>query len=282
MNNSKQMKFFKLILISTCISLFVSKSFSQTKIMSFNIRYDTPNDNENWWELRKDEVVEMLKYYSPDFIGVQEALPKQLNFLANNLNNYNYIGHGRDGLGSNSEGVPIFYNSAKYMLLEKNIFWLSETPEKVSRGWDAALNRIVVHGVFKSKITNQIVNIINTHFDHMGKNARFKSAELLITYIRKNNLTHKKIVLMGDLNCLPAESPINLLDQEFKNSYTIKGHPVYGPVGTFNGFDTTKPVTKQIDYIFTKNIDVKKYRCIDDRRKNNLYPSDHFPILIEI
>ncbi len=87
---------------------------------------------------------------------------------------------------------------------------------------------------------------------------------------------------MGDLNCLPTESPIKLLDQEFKNSYNIKGYPVYGPVGTFNGFDTTKPVTKQIDYIFTKNIGIKKYRCIDDRRKNNLFLSDHFPILIEI
>lgn len=274
------MKTFKLIVLCTCISLVVSKSFAQTKIMSFNIRYDTPNDNENWWKLRKDEVVTMLKHYSPDFIGVQEAMPKQLNFIANNLNNYKYIGHGRDGAGSNSEGIPIFYNSTNYMLLEKKIFWLSETPKKVSRGWDAALNRIAVHGVFKSKITNQIINIINTHFDHMGENARLKSAELLINYIRKNNLTAKKIVLMGDLNCIPTEAPITFLNQEFKNSYNIKGHSVYGPVGTFNGFDSTKPVTKQIDYIFTKNIDIKKYRCIDDRRKNNLYLSDHFPILI--
>ncbi|MFT6018396.1 MAG: endonuclease/exonuclease/phosphatase family metal-dependent hydrolase [Saprospiraceae bacterium] len=276
------MKSFKLILILTCISLVVSKSFAQTKIMSFNIRYDTPNDNENWWELRKDEVVEMLKYYSPDFIGVQEAMPKQLNFISNNLDIYDYIGHGRDGLVTDSEGIPIFYNSAKYELLEKKIFWLSETPEKVSRGWDAALNRIVVHGVFKSKITNQIVNIINTHFDHMGENARLKSAELLIDYIRKNHLTDKKIVLMGDLNCLPTESPIKLLEQEFKNSYKIKDSSVYGPVGTFNGFDTIRSVTKQIDYIFTKNVGIKNYRCIDDRRKNNLYLSDHFPILIEI
>ena len=276
------MKYFKLILILVGTFLVVSSSYAQTKIMTFNIRYNTPNDGENWWELRKDEVVESLKYYQPDFIGIQEAMPDPLKFIANSLDDYDYIGHGRDGIDTDSEGIPIFYNSTKYELLEKKVFWLSETPEKVSRGWDAALNRIVVHGVFKSKTTDQIVDIINTHFDHKGENARLKSAELLIDYLRKNQLLNKKIVLMGDLNCLPTESPIKLLESELKSSYGIKGFPVYGPVGTFNGFDTIGIVTKKIDYIFTKNIIIKNYRCIDDRRKNNLYLSDHFPIMIEI
>tara|TARA_B100001079_G_scaffold90079_1_gene77346 strand:- start:188 stop:1012 length:825 start_codon:yes stop_codon:yes gene_type:complete len=274
------MKYFKLILI--CAFLVVSNSYAQTKIMTYNIRYSTPNDGENYWELRKDEIVELLEYYNPDFIGIQEAMPSQLNFIAKNLDAYNYIGHGRDGLNTDSEGIPIFYNRTKYELVEEKVFWLSETPEKVSRGWDAALNRIVVHGVFRNLITNQTIDIVNTHFDHKGEISRLKSAELLIDYLRKNNLTDKRIVLMGDFNCLPTESPIKLLESELKSSYRIKGFPVYGPFGTFNGFDTIETVTKKIDYIFTKNITIKKYRCIDDRRKNNLYLSDHFPIMIEI
>lgn len=277
----KTMNYFKLILILSYTFLVVSNSYAQTKIMTFNIRYNTPNDGENWWDLRKDEVVESLKYYHPDFIGIQEATPNQLNFIANELDDYDYIGHGRDGLNTESEGVPIFYNNTKYELLETKVFWLSETPEKVSKGWDAAFNRIGVHGVFKNKTTNQIIDIINTHFDHEGEIARLKSAELLIDYVRKNNLTNKKTVLMGDFNCIPSESPIELLEREFKVSYKIKDFPVYGPVGTFNGFDTKGTVTKKIDYIFTKNIAVINYRCIDDRRKNNLYLSDHFPIMIE-
>ncbi len=275
------MKYFKLILILTCAFLVAPDSYAQTKTMTFNIRYNTPNDGENWWELRKDEVVESLKYYHPDFIGIQEATLNQLKFIANELDDYDHIGHGRDGAGTESEGVPIFYNNKKYELLEAKVFWLSETPEKVSKGWDAAFNRIAVHGVFKNKTTNQIIDIINTHFDHEGEIARQKSAELLIDYVKKNNLTNKKTVLMGDFNCIPSESPIVLLESEFKSSYTIKDLPVYGPVGTFNGFDTIGTVTKKIDYIFTKNIAVKNYRCIDDRRKNNLYLSDHFPIIIE-
>lgn len=276
------MKNSKLLLVFISLFIVFSSSFAQTKIMSYNIRYDNPNDGENWWELRKDEVIDLLKYYSPDFIGFQEAMPNQLEFIASNLEEYNYIGHGRDGLGTNSEATPIYYNSSKYELLEKEIFWLSETPEKISRGWDAALKRIVVYGKFKTKTTNQILHIFNTHFDHRGENARHKSAELLVDYVRKNQLADQKIVLMGDFNALPSESPILLLEQEFMIGYKTKGQTGYGPVGTYNGFDTIKAVTKKIDYIFTRNIDIKSYRCIDDRRKNNLHVSDHFPVIIEI
>ena len=276
------MNYFNLIFILASTFLIESSSHAQTKIMTFNIRYNTPNDGDNWWELRKDEVVESLKYYHPDFIGIQEAMPTQLKFIANNLVDYDYIGHGRDGIDTDSEAVPIFYNKTKYELLKTTVFWLSETPEIASKGWDAALNRIVVHGVFKNKITDQTIDIINTHFDHRGENARLKSAELLIDYVRKNNLTNRKIVLMGDLNCLPNDSPNKILEKEFESSYVGKNYPVYGPIGTFNGFDNMVEVTKRIDYILTKNITVKSYRCIDDRRKNNLFLSDHFPIMIEI
>jgi endonuclease/exonuclease/phosphatase family metal-dependent hydrolase len=265
-----------------CAILIGFNSYAQTKVMTFNIRYNTQNDGENWWELRKDEVVESLKYYHPDFLGIQEAMPSQLNFIAENLDTYNYIGHGRDGLNTDSEAIPVFYNSEKYELIDQKVFWLSGTPEKVSRGWDAALNRIFVHGIFKNRLTNKTIDIINTHFDHKGEIARLKSAELLIEYIRENTLSGNRIVLMGDFNSLPTESPIQLLESKLNSSYSLKDSSVYGPIGTFNGFDTNKAVTKKIDYIFTKNITIKKYRCIDDRRKNNLYLSDHFPIMIEI
>ena len=250
--------------------------------MSYNIRYDTPKDGENWWELRKNDLVELIKYYHPDFIGIQEVMPNQLKFIAKQLHHYNYIGHGRDGIGTASEGIPLFYNSDRYTLLDKDLFWLSTTPEKASKGWDAAYTRIVVYGKFKSKTTNQIIHVFNTHFDHKGTEARLQSAQLLINYIKNNQLTDKNMVLMGDFNSLPSDAPIRLLERVFTNSSNLKDSSVYGPAGTFNGFNTKQAVTTQIDYIFTKNIEVKKYRCIDDRRANNLYLSDHFPIVIQI
>ncbi|MDG2449628.1 MAG: endonuclease/exonuclease/phosphatase family protein [Saprospiraceae bacterium] len=276
------MNIFKCILPLILLILIVPKGTSQTKIMSYNIRYDTPNDGENWWDLRKDDVVELLKYYRADFVGIQEAMPNQFMYIADKIDDYKHIGFGRDGEGTNSEAIPIFYNSDYYVLLRSNTFWLSETPEKISKGWDAALNRIVLHGVFKNKKSNQIIHIINTHFDHKGKVARHKSAELLVEYIRNNHLANDNIVLMGDLNSLPTESPITLLEKELTNSYKTKESIAYGPIGTFNGFDILNPASRQIDYIFTKNIEINNYRCVDDRRHNNLFPSDHFPVLVDI
>ena len=270
-----------ILIIISLISIF-STCFAQTSIMSYNIRYDNPKDGENWWELRKDEVNELLNYYRPDFIGIQEAMPNQIKYIEESLVNYNYIGHGRDGKNTASEGTPIFYNTSKYELLYEKIFWLSETPEKVSKGWDANLNRIAVYGVFISKTTKDTLNVFNTHFDHIGEFARIKSAELLLEIIELKQLSIKKLILMGDFNALPNKKPIKILKMQLNDSYGVGKYPVYGPIGTFNEFKTERILNDRIDYIFTKNIKVKSYRCIDDKRRNNLYPSDHLPILIKI
>lgn len=254
----------------------------QTSIMTFNIRYDSSHDEENQWGLRKKEVVDLIKHYQPDFLGIQEAMPNQSKFLEENLNFYNYIGHGRDGKNTESEGIPLFYNISKFELLSKEIFWLSETPEKVSKGWDADFYRIVVYGVFRNKITKETVHILNCHFDHRGKVARVQSAKLLLETIRKKQLTDKSVIILGDFNSSPSDAPIEILKEEFEDSYDSLNYPVYGPVGTFNGFDTKSTLEQRIDYIFTKNFEVKSYRNIDDRRKNNLWFSDHLPVLIKI
>ena len=275
------MKKTKPILIFCLLSLLGGTCFGQSRLMSFNIRYDTPRDGENWWDLRKAEVVELLKYYQPDFLGLQEAMPNQRDYVADQLATYAHIGHGRDGLNTNSEGVPLFYKKDKFDLLESDLFWLSETPDNPSKGWDAALNRIVVYGAFKDKMNGETLHIFNCHFDHQGRVAREKSAEQLIKYIKTRKLLSEKIILMGDLNCLPTEQPISILTQYLQDSYSENLAEAYGPIGTFNAFDTEKILTQRIDYIFVRNVEVKSYRSIDDRRKNNLYPSDHLPVLIE-
>ena len=275
------MSAFKYSIILAGLLSFVSLQ-GQTTVMSFNIRYDSAHDKENCWEFRKKEVVDLIKYYQPDFLGVQEAMPNQSGFLAENLDFYNFIGHGREGKNTNSEGIPLFYNISKFELLSKEVFWLSETPEKVSKGWDAAYKRIVVYGVFRNKTTNDTVHIFNCHFDHRGKVARVQSAKLLLEIINKKQLTAQNVIIMGDFNSVPSEAPIEILKKQFEDSYSALNYPVYGPVGTYNGFDVKSKLTKRIDYIFTKNLEVKSYRSIDDKRKNNLWFSDHLPVLIKI
>ena len=124
---------------------------AQQKNMTFNIRFDNPGDGEDRWELRKVELCDFINRQQPDFLGLQEALPNQVEFLHSELQEYSYFGFGRDGKGSQSESVPIFYKSGNYDLLEAEVFWLSETPGVPSRGWDAALNRITTYGVLSKQ-----------------------------------------------------------------------------------------------------------------------------------
>jgi len=252
----------------------------QTEVMSFNIRYDSPEDNENWWEYRKSEVVDLIKNQQSDFVGIQEATPNQLLYLEKELDSYDYIGFGREGLNSKSEGVPLFYLKNKYTLIKSEVFWLSSTPKTVSLGWDASYKRIVVYGSFKNEDTGEVWHVLNCHFDHQGKIAREKSAELLLSFIEDQNIASEKILLIGDFNCLPSEKPIQILKQLFTDAADSAN--VFGPSATFNAFDLEETPTKRIDYIFTRNLKINSFSTIDLRRKNNLYISDHFPIVIQV
>ncbi len=248
--------------------------------MSFNIRYDSPTDNENSWEYRKTAIVELLKDYESDFVGIQEATPNQLLYLEKELDSYDYIGFGREGINSKSEGVPLFYLKNKYTPVKSEVFWLSSTPKTISLGWDASYKRIVVYGAFKNKETGEVWHILNCHFDHRGELAREKSAELLLSFIEDQNIASEKVLLIGDLNCLPAEKPIQILKQKFKDAATCE--TVFGPRATFNAFDLEKVPTKRIDYIFTRNLKINSFSTLDIRRENNRYISDHFPVLIQV
>lgn len=250
--------------------------------MSYNIRYNNPNDKENWWESRKQEVSEMIKHYQPEILGIQEGLIDQVRYLDSTLTNYSYVGVGRDDGKEKGEFTAIFFDTTKYELIETKTFWLSQTPDKVSVGWDASMERISTYGVFLNKKTKDSIYIFNCHFDHIGKKSREESSNLILTQIKNKGIENSQVVVIGDLNSLPNETPIKILNKELKDAYQVSQSEPYGPVGTFNGFNVINEVTKRIDYIMVKNITVKQYIAIDDRRKNNLWLSDHLPILIKI
>lgn len=255
---------------------------SQTKLISLNIRFDNPADGEDRWELRKEELCELLSDHEPDFIGIQEALPNQVEFIHTQLREHAYFGHGRDGEGTNSESVPLFYRKAAYELLRSEVFWLSETPGVPSKGWDAALNRITTYGAFVNVQTQDTIHIFNTHFDHKGKVARQKSSELLLEKMTELELMNKKVVVMGDLNSEPEDLPIRILEREFKDAFKNAPQVPSGPVGTFNGFEMGHISDQRIDYIFCKNVNILQYEALGNRRSNGRWISDHMPVFVEI
>lgn len=252
------------------------------KIMSYNIRFDNPDDHINTWDNRKLDITHLVKYYEPDVLGIQEALSQQLIYLDKNLPNYSRIGVGRDDGRENGEFCAIYYNNKKLSLIEEVTFWLSETPDSISIGWDAAIKRVCTYGLFENKITQNKIAIFNTHYDHIGEIAREKSSELLLKKINQLNKNNFPIALLGDFNAEPDSRPIKIITEQFGDTANAVPNGIYGPPGTFTGFDKDAIATRRIDYIFVKDIEVQSYRHIDDRMKNNNCLSDHLPVLVEL
>ncbi|MGB4959419.1 MAG: endonuclease/exonuclease/phosphatase family protein [Saprospiraceae bacterium] len=253
------------------------------KAMTYNIRLDVASDGENRWSQRKDYFISQVKFYEPDVMGIQEALPHQVTEMAEVLTGYSYIGTGRDGIGK-GESSNIFYKTERMELKASGTFWLSETPDIISKGWDAALNRVCTYGLFKDKKSKKTFWVFNTHLDHMGEVARTKSIELILSKISMLNSKNYPVMFMGDLNSEPNTERIIALKKVMDDSRNVSIELPFGPSGTFNGFKHHEPVTKMIDYIFvskSSKIKVKKYAVLSDS-KDLRYPSDHLPVYVEL
>jgi len=278
------MKIFYQRIISVFILLTITSSIysQQHTIISYNIRYDNNWDIENSWEIRRSNIIQILIKYSPSIIGIQEGLLNQIQYIDSSLINYDYVGVGRDDGKEKGEFCAIYFDTTRYVLLKNSTFWLSETPDTISVGWDAALERICTYGLFKDRITKKEFWVFNTHFDHMGIIAREKSSGLILKRIKKINRQSLPVILMGDFNSIPNSPPLKEIVTELSDALQISLQKLHGPGGTFNGFNEDLPIEKRIDYIFTKNLKVLSYTHVNDRLENNRHISDHLPVMIKI
>ncbi len=275
----------KLLSILVLVWLATANGFAQMQtigVMSFNIRYDNPHDNENAWEMRKKDVVRMIAKYKPDLLGIQEGLHHQVEYILHHIPGYNYIGVGRDDGVAKGEFCALFYDSAKFELIFHKTFWLSETPDTISVNWDAVLQRICTYGQFKVKHGDDTLHVFNTHFDHVGVVARSMSAKLMLSKIKEYGPTNAHTIVMGDLNAIPSSEPVATFKQELDYGLEISIHEPEGPAGTFNAFDLNTELNESIDYIFTNQMEVLNYRHIDERRVGDLFLSDHLPVYSEL
>jgi endonuclease/exonuclease/phosphatase family metal-dependent hydrolase len=271
--------------ISVVFLLFLSGSFygQNLKIMTYNIRLDVASDGENAWPNRKDYFTSSIQFYSPDVFGVQEATPNQVTDIALALPNYNKFGVGREE-GGIGEACTIYYKKDRFKVEQSNTFWLSETPNVVSRGWDAACNRVCTYGLFKDLKTKKTFWVFNLHLDHMGEEARVKGVELVLKKISELNTKKYPAFLMGDFNSEPDTKQIAEIKKVMDDTKDVSKEKPFGPSGTFNDFKHNEPVTLLLDYIFvSKNsgLKIQKHAVLSDS-KDLKYPSDHLPVLIEI
>ena len=263
------------------LSVFINAQ--NLKIMTYNIRLDVAVDGENDWSHRKDFFTSQIQFYEPDIFGIQEAKPNQVIDISNALSQYNHIGIGREGIGK-GESSNIYYKKERFSVTKETTFWLSETPNEISKGWDAACNRVCTFALFEDLKSNKSFWVFNTHLDHIGEVARTKGIELMLSKIEEVNIQKLPVIFMGDFNSEPNENRILELKKIMNDSRELSLEKPFGTFGTFNNFEYNEPATKQIDYIFlSKNsfFIVHKYAVLTDS-KNLRFPSDHFPVFVEM
>ena len=263
------------------ITTMLSHTRAQTiKVMTYNIRYDAPSDGVNQWPKRTQKVYDLIKKHDPDLIGLQEVLHHQLTDLIENLPEYSYIGVGRDDGKTKGEYSAILYKKSRFKAMDQNTFWLSETPGVPgSKSWDAAITRVASWGTFQDLKSKKEFLMINTHFDHIGVEARKQSAGLLK---QKAGEIAKDfpLIITGDFNCTRDDGPYQtIMDPKYVK---LTDPAPKNPPGTFCSFTVNSMKCQPIDYIFhSGEWKSDAYQVITDN-DGKYYPSDHLPVMVEL
>lgn len=258
-------------------------------VMSYNIRLDTEADGINQWKNRIIKVTGLLKKYNPDLFGVQEAMHNQMLDIQKGLTDYAFVGVGRDDGKERGEYSAIFYRKSRFEMLSEKTLWLSETPEVPgSKSWDAAITRVVTCALFRDKQSGKKFLYANTHFDHIGEEARKHSAQLIKYFVigfqagnRISGETKLPVIVSGDFNSEPVDAPYQTMING-KDFLLHDSRPADNLTGTFCGFEMNKMECRTIDYIFhSQEWKSSRYQVIQDN-DGRYYPSDHLPVVVTL
>ncbi|MDX1909398.1 MAG: endonuclease/exonuclease/phosphatase family protein [Bacteroidia bacterium] len=256
------------------------------RVMSFNLRLHVASDGYNAWPLRQDLVESMIRFHGTDLLGVQEVLPAMMDDMHRMLPDYEYWGMPRD-TGAWGEYSALFYKRSRLERLDGGTFWLSETPDTRSRGWDAALNRIATWALFRDRVAGDTFFCLNTHFDHRGETARQESARLLLTRVRDLNPRGLPVILMGDLNSQPDSKSYQILTDtgnplHLHDAYYAPLLPHHGPASTWSGFAFPGEPGRRIDYIMYRGpVTILRHGALSESWSGR-FPSDHLPVVAEV
>ncbi len=259
----------------------------ELNVMSYNIRYDNPDDSLNNWQYRKDVAAKIIQTKDIDIVGTQEVLHNQLVDLQERLPEYTAIGVGRQDGKEQGEYSALFYKKDRFNEVSSGYFWLSETPEVAgSKGWDGACERIATWAILKDKQTGREVFAINTHLDHVGKIARQEGVTLLLTKAAELS-KGLPIILTGDFNATPDSDVIkhvtNTSLKEHLTNAKTNAKEFSGTEWTFHDFGKI-PVENRdyIDYIFvSNNIETDKFEVLPEKL-DDVFLSDHVPVIAKI
>jgi endonuclease/exonuclease/phosphatase family metal-dependent hydrolase len=286
-----QVNYFRVAIIICLLFPLLSKARDREtiKVMTYNIRYENNGDTGTTsWSQRKKFILSSMMCHKAGIIGMQEVLHSQLMFFDSSLKDFDQVGVGREDGKEKGEYAPVFYNRNLFEKLQDSVFWLSPTPGVVSKGWDAALERICTWVKLRDRISGKIFFVFNTHFDHMGVKAREESAKLILEEIQRI-AGDRPVILTGDFNTAEDTTPIHAITETksdgkpiLYDAMHISKLPHHGSYKTFCGFHVKDGVIgDRIDYIFvSKQFTVLTHATITDFT-GDTFPSDHFAVVAE-
>ena len=271
----KKIALLLLLAASFSMPVFAADGAEPIKLISYNLRTSHGKDGDNVWMKRRHATPEMIRREAPDVFGVQEGLIDQLHYIDTECPQYARVGVGRDDGAEKGEFMAVYYLRDRFELLDSGTFWLSETPDKVSRGWDGACNRTVTWVELKDRKSGKEFFYFNTHLDHKGKAAREEGVKLLIEKIHEIAGKKAPAIVGGDFNT-QVDSPIFKPLTKYMVSARAKAATT-DHKGTFNGFGSA-PDTIVIDHLYYRG----KLKCqlfaTLDGNYGAPYISDHYPI----
>ena len=269
-------------MLAALLPLLVLSSQSCQKVeplpvMSFNVRYGTAKDGDFVWENRKDAACAMILDKHPAVFGVQEALDFQLTYFEEHCPGYKYVGVGREDGLHEGEHMAVFYDSNRIELLQWGTYWLSETPFQPSMGWDAACRRTATWTLLKDKATDRQFYFVNTHLDHVGKEARRRGLLLLVERIGAMNPDGYPMILTGDMNVYPDDPCLNelrtLMQDSRQTAKVTDNDQTWHDWGKVTG-------NPPIDYVFYAGFKgCDKFEVVRDPYEGIAYVSDHYPVM---
>lgn len=275
----------KLLLFSICAAVAYAATGcakqggdDTIKVVSYNIRMSgsPAADGDSFWANRKQASINMVNDERPDVMGIQEGCPDQIAFLDEHLPEYEHIGVGREDGKAEGEMMAIYYRADRVELLDSGTFWLSKTPDEVSKGWDGACKRTCTWALMRMKDSGKEFAYFNTHLDHVGPTARAEALKLIVKRIAELVPAGMPLFLTADFNSTTDEPIFEPLKAAMRDARAEA--PQSDPRGTFNDWGRESDVV--IDHIFFRDADARSFTVLCDKNYGAPYISDHYPVAL--
>ena len=251
-------------------------------VMTFNVRLGVAQEQDtlNNWVNRRDAAAAMIADIAPAVFGVQEAFDFQLEYLVAKCPQYRCVGVGREDGIRGGEHMSVLYDTTRLELKDWGTYWLSETPDVPSFGWDAACKRTATWTLLQEKPGGREFFFVNTHLDHVGVQARSRGLALVVERIGEMNPEGWPMILCGDFNVYPDDPCLTDLRAIMTDAWTSAAEADDGATWHDWGLNMDD---RHIDYIFYSGFSgCKEIRRVTRSYLDSPYVSDHYPVVAEL